>query len=119
MTIHNKGMSTHYPGPLEPADLAILADKITALSPGAVEERQYVAGYRHGVIDANAEVMAVYHRASAAAYAAAVDAESPEASADDLADVARELLGLAVRLGMADQDEIESRAAALKGGDRG
>ena len=78
-----------------------------------------MAGYRHGVIDANAEVMAVYHRASAAAYAAAVDAENAEAPADDLADVAKELLGLAVRLGMADQEEIDARAAALRGGDRG
>lgn len=112
-------MTTHYPGPLEPDDLAILADKITALRPGAVEERQYVAGYRHGVLDAHAEVMAVYRRASAAAYASAIDVENTEASADDLAAVATDLLGLAVRLGMADQSEIDQRAAILRGGGNG
>lgn len=114
MTIHNDDMTTYLPGPLVPADLAILADRIDALTPGPVDRREYVAGYRHAVIDASAEVMAVY---AAALDAGELEADADDAPADDLAGVAADLLRLAVRLDMADDAEIQQRMDALGGGD--
>lgn len=114
MTIHNGGMTTYLPGPLVPTDLAILADKIDSLTPGPVDRREYVAGYRHAVIDASAEVMAVY----AAALDAAPADEDDAAPADGLAGVAADLLRLAVRLDLADDADIQRRMDALGGGDK-
>lgn len=113
MTIHNDDMTTYLPGPLAPIDLAILADRINTLTPGSIDRREYVAGYRHAVIDASVEVMAVY----AAALDAAPADEDDAAPADDLAEVAADLLRLAVRLDMADAAEIQQRMDALGGGD--
>lgn len=115
MTIHNDDMTTYLPGPLAPLDLAILADRINTLTPGSIDRREYVAGYRHAVIDASVEVMAVY---AAALDAAPADADADAAPGDDdLAEVAADLLRLAVRLDMADAAEIQQRMDALGGGD--
>lgn len=111
MTIHNDDMTTYLPGPLVPLDLAVLADKINSLTPGPVDRREYVAGYRHAVIDASAEVMAVY--------AAALDAApADDDDTDELAGVAADLLRLAVRLDMADDADIQRRMDALGGADK-
>lgn len=114
MTIHNDGMTTYLPGPLVPADLAILADRIDTLAPGSIDRREYVAGYRHAVIDASAAVMALY----AAALDAAPADEDDAAPADGLAGVAADLLRLAVRLDLADDADIQRRMDALGGGDK-
>lgn len=115
MTVHNDAMTTYLPGPLVPLDLAILADRINSLTPGPVDRREYVAGYRHAVIDASAEVMAVY---AAALDAGQLEADADDAPADDdLAAVAADLLRLAVRLDMADEAEIQQRMDTLGGGD--
>ena len=114
MTIHNDGMATYLPGPLVPADLAILADRIDTLTPGSIDRREYVAGYRHAVIDASAAVMALY----AAALDAAPADEDDAAPAAGLAGVAADLLRLAVRLDLADDADIQRRMDALGGGDK-
>ena len=116
MTIHNDVMTTYLPGPLVPTDLAILADKIDALTPGSIDRREYVAGYRHAVIDARADVMALY---AAALDAAPADEDAGQLEdADGLAGVAADLLRLAVRLDMADEADIQRRMDTLGGGDK-
>ena len=122
MTIHNDDMTTYLPGPLVPADLAILADRIDTLTPGSIDRREYVAGYRHAVIDASAAVMALYAAALDAAPADEDDAapadEDDAAPAAGLAGVAADLLRLAVRLDLADDADIQRRMDALGGADK-
>ena len=115
MTIHNEDMTTYLPGPLVPTDLAILSDKIDMLTPGSIDRREYVAGYRHAVVDATAEVMALY---AAALDAATEDTATEDDNPDELAAVAADLLRLAVRLDMADDADIQRRMDALGGDDK-
>lgn len=115
MTIHQDGLIT-------PEELTVLADKITGLRPGATMAGPYEAGYRHALHDAAGEVVTLYRRVSALAYAAEIDAAPPaddDAGLGELADVAKSLLGLAVRLDAADQADIDKRLDALGGDDRG
>lgn len=116
-------MAIHQDGLITPEELTVLADKITGLRSAATMAGPYEAGYRHALHDAAGEVVTLYRRVSALAYAAEVDAAPPAdddaAGLDELAEVAKSLLGLAVRLDAADQADIDKRLDALGGDDRG
>lgn len=106
-------------------EIEALLAALDRLAPPETDSTTYAAGYVHGVIDATEAVRKAWQRAGSTAYAAALDADADDAPApaDDaglgeLADVAKSLLGLAVRLDAADQADIDKRLDALGGGAR-